>query len=190
MKLEQGKTKEPRIHLLPFGEQHLRDPRYLEWLKRPSIARRIGRPEYLRSFSATRIRQQVRRLQKTPGYHFFAVLDGVTKVFFGTAKIQFFDPASPRAGIADIGLMIGDSKFRGRRLSREILGRLCYLAFRRFHARKLTAGVIAGNAPALRVFLRTGFRLEGRLRRQVRTGGRPQDHLLLGCFPSELRWMK
>jgi len=176
------------IRLVRFGEKHLRHPEYLEWLRCPSNARRIGRPEYLQAFSPAHVRKHVRRLWRTPGCHFFAVVDGETKVFFGTAKIQFFEPQGPRAGIADIGLLIGDPKFRGRGFSREILDQVCRLALRRLHARKLTAGVAAGNMPALRAFLGMGFRLEGRLRRQLVTGGRPQDHLLLGCFPTELRW--
>jgi RimJ/RimL family protein N-acetyltransferase len=187
MKTAPRNTKTAQTLLMPFADTHLQDSRYFAWLRNPANARRIGRPEYLRKFSAAQVRKHVQRLWKTPGCHFFAVVDRGTKIFLGTAKIQFFDVTGPRAGVADIGLMIGDPKFRGRGLAGDILGQLCRVAFRRFRARKLTAGVLANNLPALRAFLRTGFRIEGRLRRQLVSGGRPQDHILLGCFPSELR---
>lgn len=180
-------TRETKTRLVPFGTGHLRDRRYFSWLRTPANARRIGRPEYLRKFSVAQVRKHVRRLWKTPGCHFFAVVDRASKTFLGTAKIQFFDATGPRAGVADIGLMIGDPKFRSRGLAGDILGQLCRIAFRRLHARKLTAGVFADNLPALRAFLRTGFRMEGRLRRQLVSGGRHRDHILLGCFPGELR---
>jgi len=51
-------------------------------------------------------------------------------------------------------------------------------------ARKMTLGVFATNARAIRLYRRLGFRVEGRLRDQAVVEGRPVDELLMA------RWLR
>ena len=49
-------------------------------------------------------------------------------------------------------------------------------------ARKMTLGVFATNARAIRLYRRLGFRVEGRLRDQAVVEGRPVDELLMALW--------
>jgi [ribosomal protein S5]-alanine N-acetyltransferase len=173
-------------YLVPFEERHLCDPRYFEWLNDREVMRYIGRDEYLKPIAFTEVRSYVERLWNNELCVFLAIYNMTDDVFIGTAKISFLDASGQRAGVADIGIMIGDRRYWGKGLSTDVLRTACIHAFDTLGARKLTAGAMATNVAVIKAFRRIGFVQEGRLRRQLMADGELVDHVLLGCLEAEL----
>lgn len=83
-------------------------------------------------------------------------------------------------GRAELHLFIGASRDRSRGIGTAATRRLCRHAFEALGLRRLFLMVLAGNAAAIRVYRRCGFRQEGRLRQHVVKDGRPEDVLVMG----------
>ena len=82
-------------------------------------------------------------------------------------------------GVADLGMMVRDSH-RGRGVGSSLL-EACIDWSRAHAAHKVTLSVWPHNEPALRLYTRYGFVIEGRLRRQWRRrNGELWDSLLMG----------
>ena len=81
--------------------------------------------------------------------------------------------------------MIGDRKYWGKGLATDALRAVCDYAFTILGTRKLTAGVVAENAPIIKAFRRVGFLEEGRLRSKLLILGNYHEHVLFGCLKDE-----
>jgi len=92
----------------------------------------------------------------------------------GGLGIHDIDPEHLRA---EVGYWLGPA-FRGQGYAREAVRGLCRLAHGTIGLHRLEAGVFPGNRASVAVLLANGFRREGRLRENVRKGGRPVDVLL------------
>jgi ribosomal-protein-alanine N-acetyltransferase len=175
-----------RILLKPFELEHLRDPAYHSWLCDLQVVKYIGRDELLKSIPFEDVEKYVRELWKNTNCHFFAIHDAETDKFIGTSKANFVSTKSQKDGIADIGIMLGERSFWGRGLAVEVLQAISTFAFDNLRARKLTAGGYSANIAVIKAFLKVGYSIEGTLRQQLSLDGGYCDHILMGCFESEL----
>jgi ribosomal-protein-alanine N-acetyltransferase len=175
-----------QVYLVPFGEEHLSDPRYYIWLSDIEVMRFIGREEYLRPIPFEDVRAYVEELWRSDYSSFFAIHYASTGVFIGTAKINFVNDAGMATRTADLGIMIGDKALWGKGVATDTLYALARYAFNTLAARKLTAGGLAANEAVLKAFRRIGFVEEGRIRGKCLVAGEYMDHVLLGCFCDEL----
>ncbi len=173
-----------RTCLMRFGEGHLRDPRYLAWLRDHEVIKTIGRAEYLTEIPFEEVEAYWRRVDRSPEDLFYAIHMAADGAFVGTAKAGHIDWEH---GIADIGIMIGDRAHWGGGVATDALGALCRHLFEARGLRRLTAGSMAANPAMVRVFEKLGFALEGTLRAHVPYEGGYTDHVLLGCLRGELR---
>jgi [ribosomal protein S5]-alanine N-acetyltransferase len=173
------------VHLEPFVERHLYDPRYLTWLRDREVMRYIGRDEYLRPFEFSMVEDYVRSLWANPLCAFWAVhaLDDGT--FIGTFKTHYGDATGEATRSADIGIMIGERSRWGKGYATDAAGSGCRHAFETLGARKLTAGANASNGAVVAAFRRIGFVEEGRLREKLLVDRQYHDHVLMGCFRHE-----
>lgn len=170
-------------YLRAFSERHLNEPNYLAWLRDYDVAKTIGRPEYLVEIPFKDAAAYVQRLAKSENDLFFAVHVAADDTFVGTVKAGHIDRT---ASIADIGVMIGDRAYWGRGIATDCVGTLCRYMFNDFGIRKLAGGVMGNNPAMARVFEKLGFRQEGCLRGQVPFEDGFVDHLLYGCFATDL----
>jgi [ribosomal protein S5]-alanine N-acetyltransferase len=175
------------ISLRPFTERHLTDPAYRSWLDDREVVRYLGRPEYLEPVPFAEIRSYVEGLWADDRCTFLAVHTVEEDEFIGTAKITFKPKGGPSPDVADVGIMIGNRDYWGRGLATATLRAACRHAVDVLGARKLIAGAMSPNVAVIRAFERIGFMVEGRLRGQLDFEGGHVDHVLLGCFPGELR---
>ena len=72
------------------------------------------------------------------------------------------------------------------RLGTEAVRLAARHAFEALRLAKLEAGVFVGNLPSRRIFEKSGFLLEGTIRRAVSKRGRFVDEWLFGLLPEEL----
>lgn len=175
------------ITLVPFDAGHLQDPAYLAWLNDIEVTRYLGRNEYLKPVGFETVREYVEALWQSPYCHFFAVLHKDGDVFIGTAKVNFISQSGLTHRIADVGIMIGRKDYWGKGLATDTLGTVSRHAFEVLGARKLSAGGIDRNIGVVKAFKNIGFVEEGRIRKSIFLSGEYLDHVLLGCFPDELK---
>ena len=86
-----------------------------------------------------------------------------------------------------LGLLIGNRSYRGMGLGAVLVWAATRILFREYDEEKVTARTIEVNQPALRSFLKAGYQIEGRLRREgYRRFCGWTDTIHLGCFQQEL----
>jgi len=171
-----------KIILVPFKKKHLNDPSYLAWLRDKTVTRFIGRPELNKNITSKSLKRYYIKVSTSKNLKFFAVHEKKTKSFIGTAKIKMLEIAGIYTNVADIGLMIGNKTFWGKGLGTDALQALSKYAFHKLHARKLTGGVMSPNVGMIRAFLKSGFMIEGKLKKQILHEKKFVDHILFGLL--------
>jgi [ribosomal protein S5]-alanine N-acetyltransferase len=174
-----------KTRLEPFGQKHLQDPVYLNWLHDRDVIRTLYLRDYLaKPVSFEEVAKYVQRLMVSETDMFLALHDRRDGRFVGTLKAGHIDWD---ASIVDIGIMIGDKNAWGRGLATDSLLILCRFLFEDMGFRRLTAGAMGINMAMVRVFKNLGFQQEGTFRQQDRVDGEYCDHIYLGCFAAELK---
>ena len=168
------------LSIQEFTETELHHPDYYAWLREYNNIRYIGRYEYLLNTPFSEVENYILDLINSNNNCFFAVYFNGT--FIGTLKIGHINWIN---SVADIGFLIGNENYRGRGIGTETLHMGCRYAFECLGLRKLEGGCFASNIPAVKMFQKAGFILEGVLRKKLKLGDRFDDHNLYGLFAEE-----
>ncbi len=112
----------------------------------------------------------------------FTVEDAAGGGAIGMADYRDLDPY---AGVATLGVTIGEKEFWGRGHGSEALRLLMDHLFGAYGLHRLELDTWSGNERAMRCFLGLGFREEGRRRAAVLTDGRRHDRVLFGILREE-----
>ena len=171
-----------QIYLCEFTEENLQDERYFLWLRELDVVTMIYRLEYLMPLQRSEVEKYVRAVFASNSDCLFAIYHTETQEFIGTLKIGHIDW---RTGTGDIGLLIGEKKYWGRRIAQEVVSLACKYAFNVLSLRKLTAGTPAVNIAMCKCFEKIGFQREAQLRKSLLIGGEFVDHILFGLFKEE-----
>jgi RimJ/RimL family protein N-acetyltransferase len=174
------------VYMVPFNANHLLDPAYYEWLRDEDVVRYIGRDELLAGISFSEAEAYVKKLWDSKHCTFLAVHENKNNKFIGTAKINLLATPGLKYDIADLGIMLGDKSFWGKKMSIDVLLAISTFAFNSLKVRKLSAGAYSANLPVVKAFQRIGFNIDGQLRRQFPLGDSYCDHILMSCFENEL----
>ena len=86
---------------------------------------------------------------------------------------------------AEIGVLIGDKKSRGKGYATEAIRLVADHAFNKLNLRKLYTGMIKGNEPSKRAFEKVGFKVEGVLREHFYLNGKYLDCYRMGLLKNE-----
>lgn len=87
--------------------------------------------------------------------------------------------------VAEIGILIGDKKSRGKGYAIEAIELITSHAFNKLNLHKLCAGVVKGNEASKRAFEKIGFKVEGILREHFYLNGEYHDCYRMGLLRSE-----
>jgi len=88
-------------------------------------------------------------------------------------------------GTAEVSIYIGDSKQRGKGFGTEVLGLLKEKAFDEFNLHKLYAEIYSNNPASIALFEKSGYTLEGTLRKHVYKCGEYRDSLMYGLLKDD-----
>jgi RimJ/RimL family protein N-acetyltransferase len=83
---------------------------------------------------------------------------------------------------ADIGIRIGEEKFRGQGYGTEAMGLAMQYCWDHLNLQRLTLIVFRNNARAIRVYRAVGFRKEGLLKKMLFIDGTWIDVLVMAAF--------
>lgn len=86
---------------------------------------------------------------------------------------------------AGTGAMIGEKEFWGKGYGTDAKMALLNYAFNTLNLRKITSRVVAPNKRSLAYSLHCGYRIEGRLVKQIFAFGGYQDIIFLGLFKNQ-----
>lgn len=112
----------------------------------------------------------------------FTVEDLAGGRVIGMADYRDLDPY---AGVATVGITIGEKEFWGRGHGSDALRLLMDHLFGAYGLHRLELDTWGGNERAVRAFTRLGFREEGRLRSAVLVTGERHDRVLFGILREE-----
>jgi len=87
---------------------------------------------------------------------------------------------------ATLGVLIGDTEFRGRGLGEDAVRTLCRFAFDELDLYKIRLDVYSTNRGAIRTYEKVGFVSEGILREDAYREGRRIDVVRMGLLRGEL----
>ena len=88
---------------------------------------------------------------------------------------------------AEIGILIGDIKSRGKGYATEAVRLVADHAFNKLNLRKLYTGTVKGNEASKRAFEKVGFKVEGILREHFYLNGKYLDCYRMGLFKREFK---
>lgn len=86
---------------------------------------------------------------------------------------------------AEIGVIIGDKRVRGKGYATEAIKLVAAHAFARLNLRKLYCGMIKGNEASKKAFEKVGFKVEGVLRKHFYLNDEYLDCYRMGLLKSE-----
>ena len=117
-----------------------------------------------------------------PGSKLFGVFLKETGEHIGNAKIGSINSHYQRG---QISLFIGVKRYWGQGLSTELVRGLTIYGFEHLGLHRLEAGCYEDNLSSLRVFLKSGYVVEGFMRDQVILNGRRTGCFWLGVLARE-----
>ncbi len=173
------------VSIKPFECANIWSEKYISWLRDHEVILTLNLTSYLKKpVDVEEVEKYCRALLESENDVFCAIHERQTNLFIGTCKIGDIDEF---AGVADIGIMIGEKRFWGKGIGVETVSLLSDFAFNKMNLRKLTGGAMASNKPMRSIFDRLGFVKEGVKREQDRVGSAYIDHILFGCFRHEFK---
>jgi diamine N-acetyltransferase len=86
---------------------------------------------------------------------------------------------------AALGIFIGNSEHRGKGYGQEAMHQVLSHAFRNLNLNRVFLDVLADNTPAIKLYEKCGFAVEGRLRSHVFKNGSYRDLLVMGITSHE-----
>ncbi len=88
-------------------------------------------------------------------------------------------------GIGEYGIIIGEKQYHNRGYGTEATRMILDYIFKRVGLRRVWLGVHAEHQKAIAIYKKIGFKIEGRLRKEILTDGRWHDRLVMGIFKDE-----
>lgn len=147
-----------RLLITPFSEKHL-TPRYVGWLNDHEVVR-FSEQRY-KTHDLKSCRKYWWSFKDTP--HYFWAISVIDGDLGHIGNINAY--VNERHKIADIGILIGESRAWGKGYATEALAAVCDFLLGKLELRKVTAGTISPNKAMLRVMEKVGM-VEDVIRKQ------------------------
>ena len=163
------------VRLVPFGERHLTG-RYLGWLNDQGLMRYSEQRHRTHTLASCRVYWQ--SFVDSP--HYLWALEETAEGLGHIGNLNaYLDPPN---GLADLGILIGEIRGRGKGLGLIAWRLAVEFLFRHTATRKISAGTMALNAPMLRLMERSGMIADGRRRRHYLVAGQETDIVHMALF--------
>lgn len=167
------KIKGERIYLrLLHPRDASRD--YLNWLRDPLINKFL---ECRRErYSLKKIKVFIEKVRKSNNDFLFGVFLNNNGEHIGNVKIGNINPFHR---FADLGILIGKKELWGKGYGKEAIRLATQLAFNKLNLHKLVAGIYANNKSSYKAFLKCGYIVVGRLKKDRHFNKRYVDNIIV-----------
>ena len=150
---------------------------YVSWLRDNKINK------YLVSGSNTtslyEIASYVKALQEKEDDFLFAVISKNDNIHIGNARLQITEQ---ELKIGKFGMMIGNPNYHGKGIGTEVVRLVLKIAFEDLKLHKVFLEVVADNIPAIRIYEKNGFIVEGSIKNKYCKNNQFQDFLIMSIL--------
>lgn len=155
--------------------------RYLRWLNDFEVVTPIISPELMKVKDMSFIEESFRRFTREDSQGFF-IKHVPANSYVGTIKL---DKLNLNNKSAELGLMIGEKGLWNKQIGSKAAAVLLKYAFEDLHLHKVWGGTDEYNIAMQKLFLKAGFKQEGRLRQVNYFNGRYSDNFYYGILREE-----
>lgn len=167
-----------RVRLRPLEEVDLERTR--TWVNDPEVSRLVNR---VAPVTPPQHREWYQRAVSDPHQVIFAVEVVADATHIGNCGLKQID-ARVRKG--ELWIYLGERAYWGQGYGTEACRALCRFGFERLNLHRIHLYVAEYNRPAIRLYERLGFRIEGKLRDDVFKAGRYHHSIVMGLLRPEL----
>lgn len=126
--------------------------RYLGWLRDKASLQYISAAALQPDITA--LRQYVLERSGREDVVFLGIFEKDTGLHIGNLK---YEPVNTNLGYAIMGILIGESDWRGKGIAAEVLAASANLLFKRSDIKQIILGVSRSNTSAIRAYQKIGF---------------------------------
>ena len=164
-----------KVVVKPFNDKWITNE-YLSWLKDDCVN------EYLKSGCKTttieEVAAYVNSIQEKKNDFLFAII-GMNGTHVGNIRLTCVDST---ARVAQLGMLIGNRNFRGKGVGTEAVRLVLQIAYKQLFLRKVFLEVVADNKPAIRIYEKNDFVVEGILKDHFFKNTRYYDLVIKSVF--------
>ncbi|HBM15429.1 MAG TPA: hypothetical protein DD381_03660 [Lentisphaeria bacterium] len=155
--------------------------KYLQWLNDFEVVAPIISPELIKVKDMSFIEESFRRFTKEEAQGFFIKYHPFDD-YVGTIKL---DKINQKNKSGELGLMIGEKSLWNKQIGSKATAILLKYAFEYLQLHKVWGGTDEHNIAMKKLFLKAGFKLEGRLRQVNCSNGIYSDNFYYGIISEE-----
>lgn len=155
--------------------------RYLRWLNDFEVVASIISPELMKVKGMSFIEESFRRFTREDSQGFF-IKHIPTNSYVGTIKL---DKINLNNKSAELGLMVGERSFWNQKIGSKAASVLLKHAFEVLRLNRVWGGTDEHNVAMQKLFLKLGFKEEGRLRQVNYFNNRHSDNFYYGILSNE-----
>jgi len=167
------------IFLQPLSPEHNLDE-YLSWINDQETTLYMGSGRFPQTRDSLKI--YIDSFKNSKNGMLLGIFLNKGSKHIGNITLQQIDWLNR---FAEIGIFIGNKKFRGKGYSKEAITLVVEHAFRKMNLMKIYAGMIEGNEISRKAFESIGFKIEGVFRSHFYLDGRYLDCYRLGLLKKE-----
>ena len=168
-----------RIYLRLLDETDITED-YMGWLNDSEVIRYLETGKF--PSTPETIQKYLERFIESSTDVVFAIVDRENEIHIGNVSLNDINWIHRTA---NTGLLIGRKEYWGKRYGFEAWNLVLAYAFERLGLRKITAGVIKGNAASVATLKKLGFKVEGTSRQQYLVEGSYYDAFRFGLLKDE-----
>lgn len=154
---------------------------YVNWLNNPEVNRYLETRHSVQSIGSCKA--FIRQCNEDEGAHLYGIFLKDGERHIGNTKLGFIHEQYARG---ELSLFIGDKAYWGKGLAGEVVQALTQYGFKNLGLERIEAGCYEENLASLRVFLKTGYTVEGYRRNHVVSDDSRQGCFVLGILKNEL----
>jgi RimJ/RimL family protein N-acetyltransferase len=168
-----------RLYLRALSEKDATS-NYVNWLNNPEVNRYLETRHSVQSISSCKA--FIRQCNEDESAHLYGVFLKDGERHIGNTKLGFINEQYARG---ELSLFIGDKTYWGKGLAGEVVQALTQYGFKKLGLERIEAGCYEENMASLRVFLKTGYTVEGFKRSHVVSSGSRSGCFMLGIIKGE-----
>lgn len=148
---------------------------YQNWMNDPDITKYLE--TRFQGWSQKKLEKYIDTMNDSNSNHLFGIINNKDQ-YIGNIKLGPIDQHHKRASI---GIMIGDKNSWGHGFGFDAIQAIKLFAFNTLNLEKLTAGCYSNNEGSKKLFLKSGFKIEGNLVNHIQFNDTRINAVLFGC---------
>jgi len=155
---------------------------YADWLNDPEVNQYLETRHQTQTVASCQ--EFIEQCNSDKNSHLFGIFLKENGQHIGNTKLGFINPVYMRG---QVSLFIGEKKYWNKGLAGEVVRSITKFGFEHLNLNRIEAGCYEDNLASLRIFLKSGYSVEGFMRNHVISKGRSVGCFWLGILKHELR---